>query len=389
MNEAFIRRAATLAKDYPILYVDDEQPNLVVFRAELGEEFEILLAGGPEQGLELLQREQVAILLADQRMPVMTGVELCEQVRQRYPHVLRILVTAYSDQRTAIDAINRGGVIRYLVKPWSLEEVRQVLREAVARAHLEQTVRQLRAAILESERVAAVAATHARLLHDVGNLVTAVSNTANALERQVEQLRSGGAPGLVEAIGEEVADLNTATTMIRELYRSASRRLVPRAGTRAPLMVADAAGLVTQLLQTGTAGAPRVRVDCPDDLTAWADLTDVSRILMNLVTNARQALEGQGRGDGRIEIVGRPLDDGRVSVEVRDNGPGVPEAVRERIFELAYSGREADGGTGLGLAICRDLARANDGEIELVEGTGAPGAVFRLTLPAGDPEQRE
>ena len=144
--------ALTYSEQYPVLYVDDEQPNLLVFQSYFSEDFTIICASSASEALDILERRRVSILFADKKMPGMDGIELCELVKKKYPSILRILVTAFSDQQTAIDSINRGGVIRYLLKPWNVEEVEQILRDLVSRAHLETMVRKLQAGIVEKER---------------------------------------------------------------------------------------------------------------------------------------------------------------------------------------------------------------------------------------------
>ena len=114
-----------------ILFVDDDEGNLVVCEAHCSPEFEVLTAQSAEDALVLLSKEEVGVVVADQRMPGVSGVELLERVRDEYPDAVRILITAYSDLSSAIGAINRGQVRRYLRKPWQPEELIAVLRDAI------------------------------------------------------------------------------------------------------------------------------------------------------------------------------------------------------------------------------------------------------------------
>ena len=97
-------------RQYPVLYVDDERANLLVFRHNFSDQFTVLTADNGKEALEILRRENVAVLLTDQRMPSMTGVELAEKVQAAHPEVVRMIVTAYADVHAAIEAINRGQV---------------------------------------------------------------------------------------------------------------------------------------------------------------------------------------------------------------------------------------------------------------------------------------
>ena len=375
-------------KDYPVLYVDDEEPNLVVFRGSFNDEFEVVCASSATEALRIMGEKRIAVLLADHRMRDMTGVELCETVRERHPSVLRILVTAYSDMKTAIDAINRGGVVRYLAKPWRLDDVRQVLRDAVARVHLESTVRSLNVEILDRERLATLAAMRARLLHDLANLNIAVEGACVRLEALVDPLHAALESEVFAQVQDAVTNLRMAVDHISQLHhkRTQAARLAPASKGYYP--VHDVVETVRELMRGEIAASSlRVLTDCPPDIVMWADRTDVSRILMNLISNSIHAIESAGIRNGEIRIrVSRegPL----VSLEVADNGPGVSPRLARRIFEPAFTTRSERGGSGLGLAICRELAQANDGTVDLLgttrskEGTGG-GAQFLVRLPTG------
>lgn len=104
-----------------VLYVDDDRANLLAFRAMVEPLYEVVTARSGEDALKLLvQLRDVAVLIADQRMPGMSGIDLCEKVRAAHPDTVRMLVTAYSDLSAAISAINRGHVSRYRTSPGTL-----------------------------------------------------------------------------------------------------------------------------------------------------------------------------------------------------------------------------------------------------------------------------
>ena len=116
-----------------ILYVDDDSENLVVFEALCAGRFDTLTAESGQEALTILGREEIGVLLADQRMPGMTGVELAERASKDYPDVVRILITAYTDLSEAVDAINRGQIRSYLRKPWDQQELLATLKAKMAR----------------------------------------------------------------------------------------------------------------------------------------------------------------------------------------------------------------------------------------------------------------
>ncbi|MDF1614525.1 HD domain-containing phosphohydrolase [Desulfurivibrio dismutans] len=115
-----------------VLFVDDETNILKALRRLFDEEaFEVLTAFSGEEALEIIAgRDDCAVVVSDQRMPGMSGVELLSRVRQKAPLVVRILLTGYADIEAAMDSINRGGVYRYITKPWQDEELLQTVRTA-------------------------------------------------------------------------------------------------------------------------------------------------------------------------------------------------------------------------------------------------------------------
>jgi Nif-specific regulatory protein len=124
------------AKRYPILVVDDEQDNLDAFRFNFRKTFDILTASGGAEALQILDGKEVAVVVTDQRMPKMTGVELLREVRSRQPDAVGIILTAFTDVDVLVEAINLGQVYRYITKPWDAKEVRGVLQYAIERYHL-------------------------------------------------------------------------------------------------------------------------------------------------------------------------------------------------------------------------------------------------------------
>ena len=119
---------------FSILYVDDEPDNLLAFRSVFRRSFDVLTATGGAEAIEILKTKPVHLLLSDQRMPQMTGVELCETVMQTNPTTIRIIVTGYSEMKPIEDAIKEGKVARYITKPWDVDELKGLLLKSLGRS---------------------------------------------------------------------------------------------------------------------------------------------------------------------------------------------------------------------------------------------------------------
>lgn len=124
-------------REYPVLYVDDEVDNLRVFELSFRRDFTILTAQSAMEGLELFSQHPVAVVLSDQKMPGIVGVEFLRRVRELDSSAVRILVTAYGDAKILGDAINDGNIYRYLPKPWEPEDMRLTIRRAIEAYALE------------------------------------------------------------------------------------------------------------------------------------------------------------------------------------------------------------------------------------------------------------
>jgi response regulator RpfG family c-di-GMP phosphodiesterase len=127
-----------MSESATLLFVDDE-PNILsslrrVFRPQ---GYTVFVAESGQAGLELLEREKVDLVISDMRMPSMSGAEFLEQVRLKWPDVVRILLTGYADVSSTIAAINRGEIYRYIAKPWEDNDVVLVVKQALERKFLQ------------------------------------------------------------------------------------------------------------------------------------------------------------------------------------------------------------------------------------------------------------
>jgi response regulator RpfG family c-di-GMP phosphodiesterase len=135
-----------------VLYVDDEVKNLRSFKSVLRREFKIFTAESASDGLEILATEKIHVIVTDQIMPKMTGIEFLKKVREKYPRPVRILLTGYSDIEAVVNAINQGGVYRYMTKPWREEEMRQVLQSTYEVFYLREKNKKLTEDLIKTNR---------------------------------------------------------------------------------------------------------------------------------------------------------------------------------------------------------------------------------------------
>jgi len=379
-----------------VLYVDDDRGNRVVFEQSLHSEFNLITAQNAAEALDLLERNEVAVVVSDMRMPSMSGEELLRIVKERHPQVIRMVVTAYADVEPILRAINEGLVARYIVKPWIRTELVQVLRWAIEAWMFSRDSAALHRRLLETERLATLGSIAGMLVHDLKQpLMSLLVNVDHLRELAAaapvlrDALLQAPIPAaqrsrmieLVDDLDPVTSDLRTSGTHLSELIsglRELGRPRDPRspAAVTDPLPVVRHAMTVCQELAIparasigyeGPGELPRVRMSA----------TELTQVLINVVANGAQAVAARGRPHGRISIVARP-DAEMLELQIRDDGVGMEPEVLSRVGTPFFTTRPD--GTGLGLAQCQRLIGTAGGRFR-IESEAGIGITVTIILP--------
>lgn len=369
------------------LYVDDDEANLTVFEAAVGRDLPVLTARGGLEALALMRQKEVGVLLTDQRMPGMSGVDLADAVRLEFPDTIRLLVTAFSDLNAAIDAINRGQVRRYLRKPWGGGEMMATVREALDLYHLTMRLRESERRLVQTERVYALGVIAASLGHELRNPLGFVTGNLQALRAATRDLAAQIAAGRIDPedlraqldeMDEQITDALVGAERIKGVAQSVE---ITVRQTEAPeaIDLGDALRMSLRSVQ----GDLRRRCDLVLDTRpvppVFAPRHKIGQVVLNLLVNAIEALPERPRDQNLIRI--RLDSDGEtVRLEIEDNGPGIAPVVMDRLFDPFFTTKPS-GGTGLGLAISKRIVEELGGRIVPLAVDGG-GARFCVTLPA-------
>jgi signal transduction histidine kinase len=379
-----------------VLYVDDDRGNRVVFEQSLTSEFNLVTAQNAAEALDLLEVQDIAVIVSDMRMPSMTGDELLRIVKERYPQVIRMVVTAYADVDPILRAINEGLVARYIIKPWIRTELVQVLRWAIEAWTFSRDSAALHRRLLETERLATLGSIAGMLVHDLKQpLMSLLVNVehlrelANAapilhdalLHAPIAPAQRARLIELVEDLDPVTADLRTSGLHLSELIsglRELGRPRDPRTqvATADPLPIVRHAMAVCQELAIparasigydGPGELPRVRMSA----------TELTQGLINVVANGAQAVAARGTPHGRVSIVARS-DADMLEIQVRDDGIGMAPEVLNRVGTPFFTTRPD--GTGLGLAQCQRLVGTVGGRFRIESERGI-GTTVTIILP--------
>lgn len=365
-----------------VLYVDDDRANLLAFRAIAEPTYEVVVAKSGDEALQLIeQNPDIAVLMADQRMPGMSGIDLCERVQLSHPDIVRMLVTAYSDLQAAIAAINRGHVSRYLHKPWNAEELLATIRDAVERYRLKVTVQELQVRISQSERLYALGVLTASIGHEIRTPLSIVSSNVQFARKALvdalksPQLRSAGS-GLQE-VEAALVDAEEGAQRLIDIADSILLSSRSEPGDREPVDLSHVLHSVLRLTRSEATHRARLLIAQSAKPRIYGSATRVGQVLLNLVLNALQALPDRPIERNEVKL---SLDekDGRAIVEVADNGIGIEPQNLAHIFDPFFTTKKK--GTGLGLAISKQIVEEMGGQIH-VESRPGQGTRFRISWP--------
>lgn len=370
---------------FPVLYVDDQSANRVVMKHNLGKEFTLLLAAGADEALEILSSQLVAVLLADQRMPGVTGVELAAMTRERWPDVVRVIITAYSDLDATIDAINRAHVSRFVKKPWTPEELVAVLKESVASYRGAGMLKALQERLLQLDRISSIAIMSSSIAHDLRQPLAFVTPSLKMIRDDAAELRAllpSVPPKLaaaIERINGCVADAILGIDRVRTLTETLMQSIRAQEVARSRLDLREVVKNAVLLTRTTVTAMATLSVELPESpVIVDAAEGRLMQVTVNLLLNAAQALDAERHMTNRVTIA-LQAQGGHAQLEVRDTGCGIPPAAQEEIFKPLYSTKGA-AGSGLGLAICKQVVDELGGSIG-VESELGQGSRFRVSLP--------
>lgn len=381
---------------HTILIVDDEAEVVRSVKDLMRLEYRVIGATSAADAMSILDHQEIHVVMTDQRMPGMTGVDLLHRVRSEHPDAVRLLFTGYADIRAVIDAINQGNVYRYINKPWDPDELLAIIRDSCERYALIAQRRQLLKELAQKNEELESAN---RALAQTSELKTAFIRVASHELRAPLTVLTAltwlirRTPDLPGSLEERVRSLDTATRRLNRVVEEITTML--RAGLYAwPLQrqPMDVNALFQQAAEDVKPFAQlrfqRIQIEVPAGTQAvevdGAKLRDcLNHLLMNAI---KFSLDGTA-----ITLSAARTEDGWGALQVRDRGVGMDAATRARLFEPFFTGfdtaHHSSGlfefgarGLGLGLSVVKALIEMHGGRIE-VESEPGKGSTFTLLLP--------
>lgn len=352
-----------------VLYVDDEAENLIVFQASFDEYFNVVTADSAQEALALLERQAFPVVIADQRMPRMSGAELFEAMRHKYPHTKRVMLTGYADSKAMLDAINQGQVFYFIKKPWEQDQVFSTLIRAIEAYDMSISNMVLQDRLVAADRCATLGRSAAQLAHEMGNQLCMLPLLELIEDRYGDQEDLVRMAGFARTTHERLVQI---INEVKAFVRSEREEVVTQR-----LELSEVVHELVEFLRYEHSlplDRFEVRIEC--QLSVKAHRVKLQQVLLNLLKNAAHAI--RGRQDGRISLVLSTEDDQAV-ITVADNGYGMTPDVAQRIWEPFFT-TKGEEGTGVGLDVARSIVEAHGGSIHCDTAPGQ-GARFTIRLP--------
>ncbi len=377
-----------------VLIVDDELPNLAVLGSFLDGDYTVHEAGSGGEALAIAKLTPIDVVVCDQRMPGMTGVELLHNLRESGIDAPGIILTGYTDTPALIAAINDAHVFRFLRKPWQPEDVLtavsaasdSIMYQRAARrllellsdrtTELQKVVTELRSAqqsLLQLDRLVTTGRLAAGITHDLRNAMSSLVMVEYEVTAKLTD------PELVETIAVGLAGLRNLLESLETMNHYAKQKqLAMTMEYFDPARVVRDA--VTVMRMDLNFRARLVEVDAPRETLplVLGDRQKLVQVLVNLLRNAAQAT----RVDDHIWIKADTNERGQIRYVVEDEGPGIAPEVRDRLFE-AFASTKNDQGVGMGLYMSRLIVENHQGVLLSQERVGG-GARFEITIPPAE-----
>lgn len=349
-----------------ILYLDDEENNLVAFKALFRRDYEVHTTTSPQEAVQILNEQEIQVILSDQKMPDISGVEFFELTRTDFPDAVRVLVTGYADIEAVIDAINKGGVYRYVTKPWDENDLKICIENAFdkffTRKEIENKNEELVQANSDLEKFIYSAS------HDLRAPLVSIKGVIQLAKLEGLDPK---AMGYLEMIEKSTTKLDAFVQNIIHYYQNIrSDESVQRV---------DMNELIDLIIDQYAAYEDADKIKITKDINSSTDFNgDAYRlriVLGNLLANAIK-FNDPNKSDKTVDIhVVQNVD--KLLLRFTDNGIGMHTDVLKSVEEIFAQKTTKSPGIGVGLYLVREAVSKMGGKISVAS---APNEFTTFTI---------
>ena len=378
-------------KRFAVLYVDDEEKSLKYFARAFEDQFRIFTAANAQDGLKVLEehKDDIGLLMTDQRMPGEKGVWLLEKARQLRPRIIRILATAYSDMEAAVAAVNTGAIYKYVTKPWDPPQLEATLKRGleffIVQRERDQLLKEKMSVLhnmMIADRIVSLGLLAAGLSHHIRNSLVAVKTfldlaPAKLREESVDMTGLRNPDFWKDYYQNVQGQIGKINNMLKDLWVASE---TPAFSFNDQVQLRQVISQVCDTLKDSFA-AKNICVDndVSDSLPALTvDSPKFHRLFELLFKDEVVSLP-----PGSHVSISAELEAGanppRIQVQVKDNGPGMPQEALRVLFDPFVVRSDSPLEYGINLMACFFIVHHHGGKIEAKSEQGV-GTTFTLKL---------
>jgi len=388
-------------KDYNLLIIDDEIEITKAITRQFRKKYHVYSATNADDGFAIMEKENIQVVLSDQRMPGMTGVDFFTKIKGKYPDALKLILTGYTDIEAVIGAINEGQVFRYVTKPWHPDELDTIIREAFEKYELITNNRKLMHKLQEANqtleekvkiRTLELEKLNSKLsdlnveknryvgmvVHDLRNPIGVAESFSSILLEDYDNISKEDQLDYLNHINtscsfslnliEDFLDITKIEAGIFELNLTEQEYISFVKGS-----------IIHEKILARNKSQEIIIVADPDRIVMNFDSNKIQQVLNNLLSNAIKYSLPETKIIININVSGN-----KVITKIIDQGSGIPEGELSRLFQpfqtTSVKATANEKSTGLGLAIVKKIVEAHNGTVR-VESIVGNGSTFYFTLP--------
>jgi signal transduction histidine kinase len=349
-----------------VLYIDDEENNLLAFKASFRRQYEIYTANSAAEGLKILQNLSVEVIIADQKMPETTGVEFFKSISDSYPDPIRILLTGYTDIAALADAINHGDIYRYITKPWNDLELHNSIKNAHdayrSKIDLRNKVQELEKTNDELNRFIY------SISHELRAPLVSVIGIVNLVKME----------GLYNSSGEYWELIESCSNKL-DYYIQKTLQYYKNNKNQSEHSQIDFQKLVDEIIELNSYSDrdTKFNVSITQSQKFMGDAFRIEVILGNLISNAIKYQKDSEKN--KVVDIDIQVSSFCADISITDNGLGILNEHLEKIFTQFFKTKN-NKGSGLGLFIVKEALNKINGKIN-VSSSLDQGTTFKITIP--------
>lgn len=391
----------SIEKDHNLLIIDDEVEITKALTRQFRKKYNVFSTTNAEDGFSIMEKEKIQVVLSDQRMPGLTGVDFFTRIKDKYPDALKLILTGYTDIEAVIGAINDGQVFRYVTKPWNPNELDSIIREAFEKYELITNNRKLMHSLQESNTTLE-AKVKARTLeleklndrlselnieknkyigmvaHDLRNPIGVAASFSDILIEDYDGLDKENQLEYLEQINK---NCNFSLNLIHDFLDTSK---IEAGIFDLNLTFQEYVSFVkrnivqNEILAKNKSQEIIITTD-HSNIAACFDENKIQQVLNNLLSNAIK----YSFPNTKIEIdISATTDE--ITTKIIDQGQGIPEEELMKLFNpfqtTSVKSTANEKSTGLGLAIVKKIIEAHRGKLK-VESEVGKGSNFMFTIP--------